>query len=394
MNTKTILSDLVVKQKFFTSMKYNFFLHSHINKLGKSQIFLYVNINGEKKRLPLNYYVSPGEWNPKTQRTKEHEINLVLENIEAKITQIKTFFYISKKHLDLEKFLLEFSNASPSYDFIAFMKKCIIDRNFEDKTNRSELGIANKLQRYVNGPLPFSKIDIQFLDIYRGHLYKIGNKKSTVNNNIKKIKKYLGVAQKYGIILNFDLDQVKVGKTSGNRTFLVKQEIAKYIKETDETAKVIFIGPCTAKKAEAKQERVAQYVDCVLTFEELQALIDSRDIELTELPEDVLDNASYYGRIFARSGGVSEAVGQAIKEQNIDFTVDPLPCDGIEECKTALLKASRGILKNNFIEGMACVGGCIGGAGCLTHEAKDKNEIDKYGKEALEKSIGDALSQL
>ena len=141
--------------------------------------------------------------------------------------------------------------------------------------------------------------------------------------------------------------------------------IAKYIKETDETAKVIFIGPCTAKKAEAKQERVAQYVDCVLTFEELQALIDSRDIELTELPEDVLDNASYYGRIFARSGGVSEAVGQAIKEQNIDFTVDPLPCDGIEECKTALLKASRGILKNNFIEGMACVGGCIGGAGCL-----------------------------
>lgn len=99
------------------------------------------------------------------------------------------------------------------------------------------------------------------------------------------------------------------------------------------------------KKAEAKQERVAQYVDCVLTFEELQALIDSRDIELTELPEDVLDNASYYGRIFARSGGVSEAVGQAIKEQNIDFTVNPLPCDGIEECKTALLKASRGILK-------------------------------------------------
>ena len=69
--------------------------------------------------------------------------------------------------------------------------------------------------------------------------------------------------------------------------------IAKYIKETDETAKVIFIGPCTAKKAEAKQERVAQYVDCVLTFEELQALIDSRDIELTELPEDVLDNAGH-----------------------------------------------------------------------------------------------------
>lgn len=230
MNTKTILSDLVVKQNFFTSMKYNFFLHSHVNKLGKSQIFLYVNINGEKKRIPLNYYTMPNEWNIKTQRTKDSEINLVLENIEAKITQIKTFFYISKKHLDLEKFLLEFHNASPSYDFIAFMKKCILDQNFPKSTERSEIGIANKLSRYVNGPLPFSKIDLQFIDAYRGYLNKIGNKKSTVNNNIKKIKKYLYVAQKYGIILNFDLDNVRVGKTSGNRTFLVKQEIAKYIK--------------------------------------------------------------------------------------------------------------------------------------------------------------------
>lgn len=168
--------------------------------------------------------------------------------------------------------------------------------------------------------------------------------------------------------------------------------IAKYIKESDENAKVVFIGPCTAKKAEILDEKVSPYVDSVLTFEELQALIDSREIELSDLPEDVLDNASYYGRIFARSGGVSDAVKQSLKEQKIDFEANPVACDGIEECKIALLKASKGILPNNFIEGMACVGGCIGGAGCLTHEARDKNEVDKYGKEAMEKTITDAIS--
>ena len=170
--------------------------------------------------------------------------------------------------------------------------------------------------------------------------------------------------------------------------------LAKYIKETSEGAKVVFIGPCTAKKAEAQLETVKPYVDAVLTFEELQALFDSKDIDITTLSEDVLDNASYFGRIFARSGGLSDAVVQALNEQKIDFTVKPAVCDGIEACKTALLKKSKNVLDANFIEGMACVGGCIGGAGCLTHGEKNKAQVDVYGKEALEKTISDAVSIL
>lgn len=170
--------------------------------------------------------------------------------------------------------------------------------------------------------------------------------------------------------------------------------LAKYIKETTENVKVVFIGPCTAKKAEAQLESVKPYVDVVLTFEELQALFDSRSIDITTLGEDVLDNASYFGRIFARSGGLSEAVAQAMAEQNIDFDLKALPCDGIEACKLALLKKSKNVLDANFIEGMACIGGCIGGAGCLTHGEKNKKEVDKYGKEALEKTISGAVSML
>lgn len=171
--------------------------------------------------------------------------------------------------------------------------------------------------------------------------------------------------------------------------------LGKYIKQTDEHSKIVFIGPCTAKKMEIKRPDVAPYIDSVMTFEELQALIDSKDIDITSLEEEVLDNASYYGRIFARSGGLAEAVTEAIKEKGItDFEFNPIACDGIEACRTALLKASKNVLPNNFIEGMACIGGCIGGAGCLTHGEKNKADVDKYGKEAFEKTISDSLRAL
>jgi len=148
--------------------------------------------------------------------------------------------------------------------------------------------------------------------------------------------------------------------------------LAKYIKDTTKNAKVVFIGPCTSKKAEAQLEGVKEYVDAVLTFEELQALIDSKDIDITTLEEGVLDNASYFGRIFARSGGLSDAVVQALKEQNLEFDVKAVACDGIEACKMALLKKSKNVLDANFIEGMACIGGCIGGTGYLIHGEKNK----------------------
>lgn len=168
--------------------------------------------------------------------------------------------------------------------------------------------------------------------------------------------------------------------------------IAKYIKEKDPTSKIVFIGPCTAKKMEFQKDTVSPYIDCVITFEELQALFDSKDISIENLPEEALDDASYFGRIFARSGGLSDAVVQAMKEQEItDFQLKPVRCDGIEECKVALLKLKKNVPDGNFIEGMACIGGCIGGAGCLTHGEKNKRDIDKYGAESIKASIADAL---
>ena len=171
--------------------------------------------------------------------------------------------------------------------------------------------------------------------------------------------------------------------------------ISRYLKEHEAPCKVVFIGPCTAKKAEVQKDSVRPYVDVAMTFEELQALFDSRDIDITTLPENVLDNASYFGRIFARCGGLSDAVAEGLKEHGeAGFELKACSCDGIEACRVALIKKSKNLSDFNFIEGMACVGGCIGGAGCLTHGEKNKAEVDKYGKQAMEKTIADAISIL
>ena len=100
-------------------------------------------------------------------------------------------------------------------------------------------------------------------------------------------------------------------------------------------------------------------------------------------------------RISEEFSHAAEVVGEGLKEHGLDdFELKACSCDGIEACRVALLKKSKNLSDANFIEGMACVGGCIGGAGCLTHGEKNKAEVDKYGKEAYEKTIIDAISML
>ena len=165
--------------------------------------------------------------------------------------------------------------------------------------------------------------------------------------------------------------------------------IAKTVKENYPGTKTVFVGPCIAKKEEIQLESVKPYVDSVLTFEELQALFDSKEIDLSALEETPMDDmASYFGRMFARCGGLAAAVEQALKEQgSTDFELKAVSCDGLEECKDALHRKKMNRLDANFIEGMACIGGCIGGAGCLTHAAKNSFLVEKFSKESGDLTI-------
>ena len=169
-------------------------------------------------------------------------------------------------------------------------------------------------------------------------------------------------------------------------------EAAKVIKRNDPTAKVVFIGPCSAKKMEFKLEKTGGAIDCVMSFEEMIAYIDALEIDMARLEETPLDDASYYGRIFAKSGGIKEGVVAVAKQAGIEG-INPVSMNGLEECKRelALLKANRSTY--NFFEGMACEGGCIGGALNLHRDPKGMRLLDKFNASATKKDISASVEK-
>ena len=167
--------------------------------------------------------------------------------------------------------------------------------------------------------------------------------------------------------------------------------IGLHLKEKDPDARVIFIGPCVAKKKEFQLGRTMSAIDCALTYEELLALFDSRDIDPAALEEEPLDEASPYGRGFAHSGGVAGAVAEALKEKDAAFELKPVACSGVSECEIALLKLRAGKLEGNLIEGMACEGGCVQGAGCLIRSPRNRLDVEKHAKQAEGRGVLDAV---
>lgn len=163
------------------------------------------------------------------------------------------------------------------------------------------------------------------------------------------------------------------------------------IRKMDPAGKVVFIGPCIAKKGEAGEEDMKGEVDFVLTFEELSALLDAAEISFDETGESPLNNASALGRTFARSGGLSEGVGKLVSEISPGTVFNAASFDGIKNCEKALKLFKAGRMEENFIEIMACENGCIGGPASLHHGRKDRSEVDRYAAEAFEKNIQGSL---
>lgn len=167
-------------------------------------------------------------------------------------------------------------------------------------------------------------------------------------------------------------------------------QTAQLLKATDPTAKVVFIGPCASKKKEYTLEKTGGAIDSVMSFEELQAFVDARGIDTTTCEDTILDNASYYGRIFAKSGGIAQGI-KFLTEQNGVEGFNPCVMNGIDECKVNLLKLKMGKATENFFEGMICEGGCLNGPLCITHSPKNVVDVDKYGNEAKEKNIDNSV---
>ncbi|WP_040197088.1 [Fe-Fe] hydrogenase large subunit C-terminal domain-containing protein [Candidatus Soleaferrea massiliensis] len=156
------------------------------------------------------------------------------------------------------------------------------------------------------------------------------------------------------------------------------------IKHLEKDAKVVFIGPCIAKKAEAREKDVADAVDYVLTFQEIQDVFDFTGIDPAKMEEDDRDHSSRAGRIYARTGGVSEAVKNTVRRLNPDrkIKVHARQANGVPACKEMLNDLKEGKNTSNFLEGMGCVGGCVGGPRVLIDRQVGAEHVDVYGDEA------------
>ncbi|QAT49051.1 iron hydrogenase [Caproiciproducens sp. NJN-50] len=149
-------------------------------------------------------------------------------------------------------------------------------------------------------------------------------------------------------------------------------------------AVTVFIGPCLAKKAEAREKDVADSTDHVLTFREMRDIFDFAGIDPAKMPEDERDHSSRAGRIYASTGGVSEAVQKTVERLNPDrkITVKAAHADGVPGCKKMLSDVLAGHVTANFIEGMGCVGGCVGGPRALIPAEEGRKNVRRYGDEA------------
>lgn len=163
------------------------------------------------------------------------------------------------------------------------------------------------------------------------------------------------------------------------------------IKKLHPDAKTVFIGPCLAKKAEAREPELRDAVDYVLTFEEIAELFSLMDIHPERFEEDESDHSSRAGRIYARTSGVSEAVQATLDRlrPNKEIPLKAQQADGVNNCRQLLKDLSEGNARANFIEGMGCVGGCVGGPKSLIDRALARDAVNLYGDGAVSKTPAD-----
>ncbi|MFI5358907.1 MAG: [Fe-Fe] hydrogenase large subunit C-terminal domain-containing protein [Halanaerobiales bacterium] len=160
----------------------------------------------------------------------------------------------------------------------------------------------------------------------------------------------------------------------------------RFLKRLYPGAKVVFISPCTAKKAEAKDPRQADAIDFVITYQELKEVFTVLELEPGQLPEDDKDHASFAGRLYARTGGVSLSVKTAVNRIAPDRLINlrARKVDGVKACKEILDKLKKGErIEANFIEGMGCEGGCVGGPKTNIDKDKAREIVNEYSEESL-----------
>lgn len=213
--------------------KETFYLREYVNKEGKSPIMISITGNRQRERIPTEIYVVPEDFVGDKQtikRTSQENIdkNLILDNIRAKFTEIKTSYRLSNRIITPALLKKEFHSGMPRILFCSFFAIALEnDRvNLAKGSYNRHKSVLKKIQEY-DVEISFANLDIKWLENYSKHLLKIGNQKTTVASNVASIKKFLNLAHRDGIKLRLSIDDIKVGSTKGNRTSLSPSELEK-----------------------------------------------------------------------------------------------------------------------------------------------------------------------
>ena len=166
--------------------------------------------------------------------------------------------------------------------------------------------------------------------------------------------------------------------------------VSRMLKAKEPDAVTVFIGPCISKKSEVKDHAIEGNADYALTYSEIRAIMHARNVELEE-DDNSYQESSIYGKRFANSGGVTEAVLQSLKESDDEIAATVNKCNGAAECKKALLLMKVGRLPEDFIEGTICEGGCVGGPSAFRPQASFKKNRETILSEADERGIHENL---
>ncbi len=168
---------------------------------------------------------------------------------------------------------------------------------------------------------------------------------------------------------------------------------ARMIRRSNPDAKIVFVGPCAAKKLEAMRKSVKSEVDFVLTFEEMVGMMEAKGITYLDLEEEPGSDfavASADGRGFAVAGGVAKAVANVIAEKYPDVEVKVESAEGLDNCRKMMKDAVKGKFDGYLLEGMACPGGCIAGAGTLAPIQKTAAMVNMYAKKSPHKKASES----
>lgn len=219
-------------KKIFVTPKHHFNIKKYKDKEGNSLIYLDVSDKKDRIRVSTPVAVPAENWNKEKRKVIGHPeagtMNLILENINAKLTVIKTNYLLRSIPLTAKLLIEEFESKTADLDFISFCKNqlALLKVNFKHQTVKNHTSVIKKLEDFQPS-IPFHKIDADLFLRYKKH-YNY-NAEITYQSDMKTIKRYLKLAVKKGYQINLDLEEVKVNVTSKRIYYLFPEMVRKLI---------------------------------------------------------------------------------------------------------------------------------------------------------------------